>query len=49
MPATLDATTLRQELYELRLHATRLQQEILVTTDPAALDEAGGHSPLDRA
>ncbi len=39
MPATLDATTLRQELYELRLHATRLQQEILVTTDPAALDE----------
>lgn len=39
MPATLDATTLRQELYELRLHATRLQQEILATTDPAALDE----------
>lgn len=39
MPAATDATTLRQELYELRLHATRLQQEILATTDPAALDE----------
>ncbi len=39
MPTPTDTTTLRQELYELRLRATRLQQEILATTDPAVLDE----------
>ncbi|MCB0052499.1 MAG: hypothetical protein KDE24_23480, partial [Caldilinea sp.] len=39
MPEQTDTSTLRQELYDLRLRATRLQQEILATTDPAVLDE----------
>ncbi len=38
MPATADSAALRQELYDLRLQAGRLQQEILGTTDPATLD-----------
>lgn len=39
MPEQTDTTTLRQELYELRLQAVRLQQEILATTDPVTLDQ----------
>lgn len=38
MPAPTDTISLRQELYDLRLQAGRLQQEILATTDPDALD-----------
>lgn len=39
MPEPTETSALRQELYDLRLRATRLQQEILATTDPAILDE----------
>jgi len=39
MPEPTETSALRQELYDLRLRATRLQQEILATTDPAVLDE----------
>ncbi|MCB0059261.1 MAG: hypothetical protein KDE45_19615 [Caldilineaceae bacterium] len=38
MPEQTDTIALRQELYDLRLQAGRLQQEILATTDPASLD-----------
>jgi len=38
MPEITDLTNLRGELYDLRLQASRLQAEILATTDPNALD-----------
>lgn len=39
MPEQADTSTLRQEIYDLRLQAGRLQQEILATTDPEVLDK----------